>query len=414
MVTQTDPHHLTCVSTSTGPASETDADLVWRSREILDWLLGHTHPKRYIDDVFVELCEKLQGTGIPLSRASMNFRTHHPERLAARVVWKAGTSQATISTLARDVAPNTRFTSEPFKEIYSGATEVRRNLETLRPTDRHHADFSELLHCGLTDYVAWPLNHTLGETHAVSFSTAQIGGFSEADVQSLKEIVPALSLTTEVRLKNIRIRSILETYVGPHASEEILAGATTRGSGVTVGAAILISDLRDFTAISDRLPRDLVINILNGYFDAISQPIENHGGEILKFMGDGLLAIFPLTNPNACADLLLAVKEAQVAMHDLNTRTKTTGRPSLRYGMGIHVGDVMYGNIGSRKRLDFTAIGPAVNAASRLETLTKRVKRSVLLSGEFVGLAQCHADLDHLGYFPLRGVHNPVEVFALR
>jgi adenylate cyclase len=147
----------------------------------------------------------------------------------------------------------------------------------------------------------------------------------------------------------------------------ILADATRRGSGATARAAIMICDLRDFTRISDNWPHDDVIDLLNGYFDTMSEPIARHGGEILKFIGDGLLAIFPLSQPSACADLLHAVGEARQAMTALNEKNSEAGRAPLNYGIGVHVGDVMYGNIGSRTRLDFTVIGPAVNMASRLE-----------------------------------------------
>jgi adenylate cyclase len=131
-------------------------------------------------------------------------------------------------------------------------------------------------------------------------------------------------------------------------------------------------------------------------------------------MGDGLLAIFPLSKPSACEDLLTAIREGQEAMAKLNEQHQRLGRDPLRYGVGVHVGDVMYGNIGSRRRLDFTVIGPAVNVASRLETLTKEVKRPVLLSRAFVEMATCTEEMDNLGTFPLRGLGEPVEVFAFR
>jgi adenylate cyclase len=248
----------------------------------------------------------------------------------------------------------------------------------------------------------------------VTFSTDRAGGFEERHIECLRDLIPALALVSEIRLKNAMARTLLQTYVGPHASEKILAGATTRGSGATVSAAIMICDLRDFTAISDLWPRDDVIEMLNGYFDAMSEPIETHGGEILKFMGDGLLAIFPLTDPSACANLLKAIREGQAAMAALNERHEGNGRPKLRYGVGAHVGDVMYGNIGSRKRLDFTAIGPVVNIASRLEALTKEIKRPVLLSKAFADLADFDQEVERVGSYLLRGLEEPVEVFALK
>jgi adenylate cyclase len=205
---------------------------------------------------------------------------------------------------------------------------------------------------------------------------------------------------------------LLETYVGPKAGELILAGATRRGSGTTVSAAIMICDLRDFTGISDNWPRDDVIDLLNDYFDAMSEPIARHGGEILKFMGDGLLAIFPLSEPAACANLLRAVEEAGAAMSALSERNSLTGAAPLNYGVGVHVGDVMYGNIGSRTRLDFTVIGPAVNMASRIETLTKQVGRKVLLSRAFADMVKGEFDLARVGEYPVRGFSEPIELFA--
>jgi adenylate cyclase len=174
----------------------------------------------------------------------------------------------------------------------------------------------------------------------------------------------------------------------------------------------MICDLRDFTRISDNWPRDDIIDLLNDYFDAMSEPIARHGGEILKFIGDGLLAIFPLSQPSACANLLHAVTEARQAMVALNEKNNGTGRAALNYGIGVHVGDVMYGNIGSRTRLDFTVIGPAVNMASRLETLTKQLGRNVLLSRSFADFVESDFDLERVGEYPVGGFHDPIELFA--
>jgi adenylate cyclase len=191
-----------------------------------------------------------------------------------------------------------------------------------------------------------------------------------------------------------------------------LAGATGRAPATTVRAAIMICDLRDFTKISDNWPRDDVIDLLNDYFDAMSDPIARHGGEILKFIGDGLLAIFPLSQPNACANLLRAVTEARQAMAALNQRNNGTGRAPLNYGIGVHVGDVMYGNIGSSSRLDFTVIGPAVNMASRMEALTKQIGKPVLLSRDFAELVDKEFELERVGKHAVRGFSEPIELFA--
>ena len=380
---------------------------------IIDWLMTETQGERFIDNIFVEMCERLVAAGMPLARATLHFRTHNPQWLGARMLWRPGLKEAEFLTFDYDVIDTPQYLNSPMYELQSGAEEVRRRLDIDGDQPgRDYPIFHELRDEGLTDYVSWPIQHTLGKRHSVSFAADRPGGFGDDDIAALADLLPAFSLVSEIRLKNRLARTFLETYVGPHASEQILAGATTRGSGTTVGAAILICDLRDFTAISEMWPRDDVIHLLNDYFDAMSDPIEKHGGEILKFMGDGLLAIFPLTDPNAAHNLLMAVVEARAAVTLLNEDHVRHGRKPLGYGVGVHVGDVMYGNIGSRKRLDFTVIGPAVNVASRLESLTKLVHRPVLLSSAFVAMAGCERLLESLGRYPLKGLGEPIEVFA--
>lgn len=384
-----------------------------RKSKILDWLMLGTQNERFIDNILVELCSKLRAEGIGVGRATLHFRTDHPEWLGARIVWRAGMSQAEINTFGYGVESTPEFLLSPVNELFIGAPVVRQRLHGNNSNPAKYPIYDDLRREGMTDYVAWPLIHTLGKKHIISFACDAPGGFSDEHIQILEDLLPAITLLSEIRIKNVVTRTLLRTYVGPHASEQILAGATTRGSGETLGAAILICDLRDFTTLSDLWPRDDVIELLNGYFDAMSTPIERNGGEILKFMGDGLLAVFSLTNPNACQNLLQAIREAQTAMEALNSEHEHHGRSPLRYGMGVHVGDVMYGNIGSRNRLDFTVIGPAVNIASRLEDLTKETKRSVLFSRAFVEMGGYLDKMERLGTFPIRGVGAPVEVFAM-
>ena len=205
--------------------------------------------------------------------------------------------EAEFARVDYDVRGRSEFIGSPANEMLGGKTEIRENLERDPALGRKHAIYDEMRAKGLTDYVALPLYHTLGKRHIVTFATDRPGGFDDAHVAALEKLLPALALVSEIRIKNRLARTLLETYVGSHASELILAGATRRGSGNTVRAAIMICDLRDFTRISDNWPRDDVIDLLNGYFDAMSEPIARHGGEILKFIGDGLLAIFPLSEP---------------------------------------------------------------------------------------------------------------------
>jgi adenylate cyclase len=380
--------------------------------DVVHWLTNETRDERFIDNIFAEMCIRLQRAGISVKRATLHILIHHPQWLGARMMWADGMREAVIEGVDYDVRERSEYIGSPANEIHDGASEVRENLERDPALGRKHGVYDEMRAKGLTDYVAWPLYHTLGKQHLVTFATDRPGGFDDAHIAGLLKLLPALALVSEIRIKNRLARTLLETYVGSHASELILAGATRRGSGTTVRAAIMICDLRDFTRISDSWPRDDVIELLNGYFDAMSEPIAKHGGEILKFIGDGLLAIFPLSQPEACANLLHAVAEARQAMAALNERNSESGRAPLNYGIGVHVGDVMYGNIGSRSRLDFTVIGPAVNMASRLEALTKLLGRNVLLSRAFADFVESDFELEHVGEHPVRGFNDPIELFA--
>lgn len=384
------------------------------SDAVVDWLTNGTRGERFIDNVFAEMCNRLQEAGIPVKRSTLHILIQHPQWLGARLMWSDGMREAEIARVDYDVRERSEFIGSSANEILSGATEVRENLEGDPALGRKHALYDEMRAKGLTDYVAWPLYHTLGKQHLVTFATNRPGGFDDAHIAALKKVLPVLALVSEIRVKNRLARTLLETYVGAHAGELILAGATRRGTGTTVRAAIMICDLRDFTKISDNWPRDDVIDLLNDYFDAMSDPIARHGGEILKFIGDGLLAIFPLDRPDACANLLRAVAEARQAMTALNQRNSGTGRAPLNYGIGVHVGDVMYGNIGSTTRLDFTVIGPAVNMASRLEALTKQIGKPVLLSRDFAELVMPEFELERIGQHAVRGFSEPIELFAFQ
>jgi adenylate cyclase len=380
--------------------------------EVVHWLINGTRDERFIDNIFLEMCERLQRAGIPVKRATLHVLIQHPQWLGAKIMWADGMREAEITRADHEIRERSEYIGSPVSEIHGGAAELREHLEGDPALGRRHAVYDEMRAMGLTDYVAWPLYHTLGKRHVVTFATDRPGGFDDAHIDGLKMLLPVLALVSEIRVKNRLARTLLETYVGSHAGELILAGATRRGTGTTVRAAIMICDLRDFTRISDNWPRDDVIDLLNGYFDAMSEPIARQGGEILKFIGDGLLAIFPLSQPEACANLLRAVTEARQAMMALNEKNVKAGWAPLNYGIGVHVGDVMYGNIGSSTRLDFTVIGPAVNMASRLETLTKQVGKPVLLSHAFADLVKDEFELERVGEYPVRGFNDPIELFA--
>src|SRR6202011_4693378 len=247
---------------------------------------------------------------------------------------------------------------------------------------------------------------TDGAVDTASCSTKQPSGFADSDIQRLERIVPALARVAEIRRLTRTAAVLLNTYVGHRTGERILAGQIRRGHTDLLHAAIWLSDLRGFTAISDRAPPVIVVDLLNRYFDCQVPAINAHGGEVLKFMGDGLLAIFPVADGGGdeaavCAHALAAAREARDAVREL--RYSLFGDPpqAVNFGLALHLGNVLYGNIGGANRLDFTCIGPAVNLAARIGETNRRGRRVILASSQFA--RNCPHELMPVGEFALRG-----------
>nr|WP_207761941.1 adenylate/guanylate cyclase domain-containing protein [Arboricoccus pini] len=371
--------------------------------------------ERFLDVIFAELCQRLVGLDIPVARATLHVRTLHPQYSGASMIWRSGMNQVEMRTFEHAELEGAVYNASPVKAIYEGAEGFRQRLDRPLPEGApNYPIFDDLRQQNLSDYVVWPLDFVGGQRHVMSLATDRPGGFHGDELMLIADLIPAIALVADIRIKNRITRTLLDTYVGGYASEEILKGVIRRGSGMTVRAVITVCDLRGFTALSELWPRDDVIAMLNDYFDAMCEPVERNGGEILKFIGDGLLAIFPMRDPDACDAALRAAIGARRNMAALNAKRQERGLARLGYGLAVHVGDVMYGNIGSAKRLDFTVIGPAVNIASRLEGLSKTVHREILFSGAFVNTCPCGGlGLDYVGRYPLRGVDAPMDVWAL-
>jgi adenylate cyclase len=277
--------------------------------------------------------------------------------------------------------------------------------------------YRELRAEGATDYLAAPLIFTDGAVHVATWSTQQPGGFADAQIAGIETIVRPLARVAEVRALRRTAANLLDTYVGHNAGERILAGRIRRGHTETIHSVIWLSDMRGFTSLADRLPPQTLVDLLNRYFDCQVPAIIEHGGEVLKYMGDGLLAIFPLQESKAdmreaCARALTAARQAQANIDAMDT-SKDIGRAhGIRFGLALHLGEVLYGNIGSGNRLDFTCIGPAVNLAARLEKVAAGLGRSIVLSAEFAQYAS--ADLEPLGEFAVAGFSAPQRAFGLR
>src|SRR4029079_9006242 len=194
--------------------------------DVVSWLTNETRDQRFIDNIFAEMCIRLQRAGIPLKRATLHLLIQHPQCLGARILWADGMREAEINRVDFDVRERSEYIGSPANEIQDGATEVRENFERDPSQGRKHAVYDEMRAKGLTDYVAWPLYHTLGKRHIVTFATDRPGGFDDAHIAGLLKLLPVLALVSEIRIKNRLARTLLETYVGSHAGALILAGAT--------------------------------------------------------------------------------------------------------------------------------------------------------------------------------------------
>ena len=389
----------------------------WPSRRqaALDWLVNESRDLRFADDLLAELGRRLIDDGLPLARATLHVRSLHPQFMGATMLWRPELERTELIFVTREMVASSGYTNSPIRALYEGAEGIRWRLDIPLPADAEdYGIYADLRDQGITDYMALPMVFTDGKRHACTWSTRQPGGFATADLMRINDLLPVLTMALEIRVNRRIARTLLETYVGRFAGDRILNGEITRGSGTTLRAAIWTCDMRGFTEISERWPRDEVIDHLNEYFDTMAVPVEKQGGEILKFIGDAMLAVFPLDRPDACGRALQAAIEARAAMNALNLRRRDAGLSLTGYGIALHVGDVMYGNIGAASRLDFTVIGPAVNIAARLEALTKELRRHVLVSGTLAAACGCDPGrLVRLGSFRLRGVGGEVEAWGL-
>ena len=363
------------------------------------------------DQLLAEICERLTGCGIPLWRVAVFVQTLHPDSVGRRLLWRQG-APVEISQLSYAGLDSEEFLRSPVKRVYDTAQPIRRRISDPACPD----DFpflAELRAEGVTDYLASPLIFTDGAVQVVTNTTRQPGGFTDGEIAGIEAILLPLARVTEIRGIRRLTGNLLDTYVGRHAGERILAGRIRRGDTEAIDAAIWLSDMRRFTTLADHLPPTLLIGLLNRYFDSQVPAIVQQGGEVLKFMGDGLLAIFPIDGGEpgeVCARALRAALAAREAVAALGTSHGIEGVGDLRFGLALHLGEVLYGNIGGGNRLDFTCIGPAVNLAARLEKLAGRLGRTIIASAAFAERAG--PGLVPVGEFTLAGFAAAQTVYG--
>jgi adenylate cyclase len=366
-------------------------------------------------------CERAVAAGLPLGRAVLGVDTLHPV-LEGRVFnWQRDGGCPTESEYGR-LDPDSseeKWLQSPFHQLYeTGAGMLRRRLGN-EPLE--FPVLEELRQRGMTDYVA--MVHRFGTEGAIglmdctysSWASDHAGGFSDDDLAALEFLVPSLALAIKGASIARITETLVETYLGRDAGHRVLSGHIQRGVAEKISAVLWFSDLQGFTRITDTAPPEHLVPLLNDYADAIVSALQGEGGEVLKFMGDGILAIFDAAAPqDACRQALGAATDAIRGIAALNQRRAAGNLPVTRLYLGLHVGEVFYGNIGSFDRLDFTVVGPAVNETSRIAAMCRSLDQDVLLSSAFAQAAgRSRGRLVSVGRYALRGVQRPQELYTL-
>ncbi|MBR0858331.1 adenylate/guanylate cyclase domain-containing protein [Bradyrhizobium liaoningense] len=379
-------------------------------QRVTHWLIDGVWSSEEPAEMIADFCERLVAAGLPIWRFGIFIRTLHPEIFGRNFIWREG-KEVEIGAVEFDVLDSPQFAQSPLRIVFEQGLEVRGRVDD----PERFPIINDMRAEGVTDYIAVPLWFLDGSIHATSWMTRQPGGFSDDDIAAIRTIVAPLARVSEIISLRRTAEMLLDTYVGNRAGARILGGQIRRGHTDTMQAVIWLSDLRGFTALSDRLPAETVVAILNHYFDCQVTAIRGHGGEVLKFMGDGLLAVFPIDEyvgdaAHVCAHVLEAARESRASVEALAFPVGDAVE-RFRFGVALHVGNILYGNIGGGNRLDFTCIGPAVNLAARLEKITGRLGRTVVASEGFANV--CRHGWHELGEFPIAGFAKAQRVYGL-
>ncbi|MEH6631679.1 MAG: DUF427 domain-containing protein [Halopseudomonas aestusnigri] len=385
-----------------------------KDNPFVNWLVHEACKAKNIPELLTATAKMMNASGLPTWRLRLFVRTLNPQLYGLFFRWDRDIDGIEEYQATHVGVQSAQYRDSPFAPIISGEGGVRRRLEG----DNPELDFpilKDILEEGATDYVALPLKFSDGLINVLTLVSDQPGGFSTNHLGYLYEILPVLGRLVEAYAQRLSALSLLRTYLGRDAGERVMNGLVKRGDGEDLHAVIWFSDLRGSTKMADMMPRAEYLSALDQYFDCVAVAVLENGGEVLKFIGDAVLAIFLIEDteeqhPEACANALSAVKQAYTQIETVNEERSERGEPVLKFGTGLHRGNITYGNIGTEMRLDFTVIGPAVNEAARIENLCKGLGVSVLTSSEFAdGVASA---LRSLGTHELRGVERKQEIFT--
>lgn len=382
--------------------------------DVRAWLASSARRIENTVELVDELCWRLVAAGVPLMRITVSLPTLHPQFLNNGYRWSRATGRCEEMLVGHGIRDSAMFLNSPMHRVFIHGETVRRRLTGKRAL----LDFpilEELAREGITDYIALPVELSDGRRFAITLATDRGGGFTREDFATLESLVGLLAPLLEIHVMRGITRNLLNAYLGAQTGQRVLAGEIERGRGETTRAVIWFCDLRGFTALAERLKEENVVAFLDAYFERVVRAVHGRDGEVLKFLGDGLIAIFPVPDIEFAANAARRACEAACrAIADVDAlagHSALAGEPVPRLCVSLHVGNVFYGNIGAADRLDFTVIGPAVNLVARVDQLTKIVDRRILMTAEFAKV--CGQKLESLGRHSLRGVADSIELFGL-
>jgi adenylate cyclase len=376
---------------------------------VQNWLIRNARFLPGNKELLQQFCERAAAAGVAIDRVSLHQRAFHPQYRGVSRIWLPD-QPMDEKFLDHGIERTATYIESPVRLVVEEGQSLDWHLEGNRLLP--FPVLEELRDQGYTHYVMEPLTYSFGLINAFSWATKQPGGFAPAEMRFMRDLLPGFAAIAELKAMRRFVSGMLETYVGAEAGRLILDGQVRRGDVREITAALILFDLRDFTALSDQLNPRAVLRLLNSYFDCVMPPVEQHGGEVVEIMGDGVLAIFnhgpERSAAEACSSALAAARAGLDALAQHNR--KHPGSP-LSAGVALHYGTVNYGNIGSGNRLDFTVIGPDVNLTARIERLCRELDRSLIMSEAFAEtLSQPTWEI---GHFELRGFSKMQRLFEL-
>lgn len=387
------------------------------ARDLADWLIADGRMAADAEALVAGFADGMRRSGAPVDRLVVTMPVLHPQLRGFTLEWRSDRRHVLRTPRDRSITASPAYLRSPIHQIQDlGLPRLRYRLSDPLPTPPVLL-LEELRSEGMTDYAAHALTLSSGQRITASYATRDPQGFDASDVlEAIEPVLPLLAMALEPHMHRGTLRELLEVYLGREAGRRVADGAVERGAGDVIRAVVWLCDLRSFTALADRLALQPLIEVLNQAFGIMGRAVTTGGGDILKFVGDAVLAIFRLDDGRDETDVVRAACMAAMRVQaDLDRLAipAESGLPGLGARIALHAGEVMYGNVGAPDRLDFTVIGPAVNLAARLERLARDLKEPIVASDELRRLCRTDGLMRPLGDFALDGVADPVSVYAV-